>query len=321
MGENALDDGPETTTRVPRPPRKPAPRACALAWGLALTTAAAAQDPGPGVGLTIEHHAPGCVAAEAYPRLSACFRPDGALSRGRVYFRPLGAPDWFYVEMTGEPPCLAAVLPRPRKDLGAIEYAISGVDRDLVEVRTAEYTVPVTDNDTCRAGPMAPVVESAVVIIGSASGAEPVGFLTGDGVDTRLILGIAGGVAAVAAVAVLVGDGEEESPPPPAASWRSTLAVPGARGQVVVDGVQQVAVGPGAGAPSPSLGPGPHRLEAVLVDGAGRPGTWRFDLSAAPGSIRVVAGEVEETGPGHVTFRLTGVPGERAVFTFGVGGD
>jgi hypothetical protein len=274
--------------------------------------------------MTIEHDAPGCVAAEAYSRLSACFQPDGALSRGRVYLRPQGAPDWFYVEMTGEPPCLEAVLPRPRKDLGAIEYAISGVDRDLVEVRTGEYTVPVTENDTCRTGLMAPVVESAAVIIGSASGAEPVGFLTGDGVDTRLILGIAGGVAAVAAVAVLVGDGDEESPPstpPPAATWRSTLAVPGARGQVVVDGVQQAGAGPGAGPPSPSLGPGPHRLEAVLVDGEGRPGTWRFDLSGAPGSIRVVAGEVEDLGPGHVTFRLTGVPGERAVFSFGVGGD
>jgi hypothetical protein len=282
-----------------------------------------AQDPAPPGGLAIDHDPPGCVAAEKYAGLSACFRPDGAVARGRVYFRPQGTGDWFYVEMTGEPPCLQAVLPRPRKDLGAIEYSISGIDRDLTEARTAEYTVPVTPTDTCRAGTMAPVVESAAVVIGSTSGTTPVGFLTGDGVSTGLILGVAGAAAAVTAVALLVAGGEEETPPIVTGSWRSELAVPGGRGQVVVDGSQAAWTIPGGAVPSLPLGPGPHHLEAVLVDGKGQPGSWHFDLSGlgvVPGSIRTVAGEATRIGPDHVSFRLGGEPGERAAFTFRVGG-
>jgi hypothetical protein len=170
--------------------------------------------------------------------------------------------------------------------------------------------VPVTTSDTCRDGPLAPVVESAAVIIGTTSGADPEGFLTGAGLRTRVILGIVGGAAAVTGLVLLARDGDEEKP---AASWRSDLAVPGGRGQVFVDGV------PVAGSESLPLGPGLHRLEAVLVEGAGRTGTWLFDLASldlVPGSVVVVAGEVEERGPHHVRFRLAGQPGERVALTF-----
>ena len=339
-------NGPETRNPVPPASCQLARRASALALGLALAFAhggVRAQGPGSDGGLAIDHDPPGCVAAGKYARLSACFRPEGAVARGRVYFRPQGTLDWFYVEMTGEPPCLEAVLPRPATDLRAIEYSISAVDRDLAEARTTEYTVPVTDSAACRAGPMAPVVESAAVVIGSTSGTEPVGFLTGEGLSTGQILGVVGGAAAVVAVAVLVAGGGEESPPtttPPAAttsvagsgralsptltsSWQSELAVPSGRGQVVLDGAQAAWTGPGGAASSLSLGPGPHRLEAVLVEGKGQPGSWRFDLSrlgVVPGSLRPVAGAVARIGSDSVTFRLTGEPGERAVFTFCVGG-
>ena len=83
-------------------------------------------------GLTIEHEAPGCVAAGQYARLSACFRPGPALARGRIYLRPVGTTeeDWFYVDMSGEAPCLQGILPRPEKSLDAIEYYVSGMDRE-----------------------------------------------------------------------------------------------------------------------------------------------------------------------------------------------
>jgi len=334
MGENGWrrtgDDDP-----VPRSlhHRASSAGAARLGWALAfifIHGEVQARDPTPPGGLAIDHDPPGCVAAEKYARLTACFRPDGAVARGRVYFRPEGTEDWYYVEMTGEPPCLEAVLPRPRKDLGAIEYTISGEDRSLAEVRTAEHTVQVTKTGTCRAGPVAPVVESAAVVIGSTSGTAPVGFLTGDGVNTRLILGVAGAAVAVTTVALLVAGGDEENPPtttaaasPTAtASWRSELAVPGAHGRIVVDGAQAAWTSPGGAAMAASLGPGPHQLEAVIVDGKGRPGSWRFDLSGLgviPGSIRTVAGEVALVGPDHVTFRFAGEPGERAAFTFRVG--
>jgi hypothetical protein len=102
----------------------------------------------------------------------------------------------------------------------------------------------------------------------------------------------------------------------------SELDVPGGRGQVVVDGAQAVFPGPGTAAYPLALAPGPHRFEAILVDAQGEAGLWRFHLATlgvAPGSVRVVAGDVAELGPDQVAFRLAGQPGERVVFTFSVG--
>ena len=105
-------------------------------------------------GVAVEHEAPACVAAGEYARLSACFRPPQAVARGRVYFRPAGtsAKDWFYVEMTGDPPCLQGILPRPEKKLEGIEYYISAMDRQFAETRTEERTLQVTEDGTCPAG-------------------------------------------------------------------------------------------------------------------------------------------------------------------------
>lgn len=50
-------------------------------------------------------------------------------------------------------------------------------------------------------------------------------------------------------------------------------------------------------------------------------GLWRVDLTTlglAPGSLRVVAGEVAQFGAAQLAFQMAGVPGERVVFTFGV---
>jgi hypothetical protein len=114
---------------------------------------------------------------------------------------------------------------------------------------------------------------------------------------------------------------------PGAAAWQSELALADGRGQVVVDGTE--AVFPSAGTESfqSPLGPGPHRFEATLVDGAGdgrrSGGAWRFDLSAlhlTPGSLRVVAGEAIQVSGSGVSFRLRGRAGERVVFVFEVAG-
>jgi hypothetical protein len=106
-------------------------------------------------------------------------------------------------------------------------------------------------------------------------------------------------------------------------AWVSELSVPDGRGQVVVDGTQAVFPASGIATFSLPMGPGGHRFEATLVDGAGRPGTWRFDLSTLglrPGSLRVVAGEVAQAGSTTIVFRLRGKPGERVVFGFDAGG-
>jgi hypothetical protein len=169
--------------------------------------------------LDIEHQPPACVVAGKYARLNACFRPPAALARARVYFRGGGTRDWFYVEMGGQPPCLQALLPRPKKQLTRIEYYISATDRRSGESRTKESQLVVSADGQCTVGPLAPVVESGSVVIGSATGAAPVGFVTGGGVSPLLI---AGGVAVVGggAAAVIAGGGGGE--PAPATTTTST---------------------------------------------------------------------------------------------------
>jgi hypothetical protein len=102
--------------------------------------------------------------------------------------------------------------------------------------------------------------------------------------------------------------------------WTSKLDVPGASGQVVVN--ETTAVFAGAGQSSGVvLGPrGENRIEARVLQGAGKPGTWRFELgttsSLIPGSLRVLAGSVSELSGDAVVFRLSGRAGERVMFAF-----
>lgn len=102
------------------------------------------------------------------------------------------------------------------------------------------------------------------------------------------------------------------------ASLVSELELPGAAGQVVVNGEASF---PRAGRHPLAVRfvAGSNRVEATLVDGWGE-GAWRFDLSSLPGfkpeSLRVVAGEVAQVGGGIVGFRVRGRAGERVVFSF-----
>jgi hypothetical protein len=114
-------------------------------------------------------------------------------------------------------------------------------------------------------------------------------------------------------------------------TWSSDLAVPGARGQVVLNGLSMTYPGEGQAhgvvdLPGPAFTPYATRtvrVEATLVQAAGRPGTWRFDVDAAetyalvePGSIRVLAGEPLQVGPTSLVYKIRGRPGERVIFTF-----
>jgi hypothetical protein len=103
----------------------------------------------------------------------------------------------------------------------------------------------------------------------------------------------------------------------PTAAWSSELTVPGGHGQVVLNGTQAAFPGPFRSALDLRARRGANRLEAVLVQGEGKPGLWRFDLAGiAPGSLRVVSGEVALVTEDAIVFRLKGRPGERMVFTF-----
>ena len=103
---------------------------------------------------------------------------------------------------------------------------------------------------------------------------------------------------------------------PSVTSWSSHLDVPGASGQIVVDG----AVQPGskaARARARLLGHGRHRLEGTVIAGSSRPGVWRFELTGIrPGSLQIEAGTVASLTAQAVAFRLEGQPGERIAFAF-----
>jgi hypothetical protein len=100
------------------------------------------------------------------------------------------------------------------------------------------------------------------------------------------------------------------------------LDLPDGEGQLVINGRVASAVRSGPAAMAVERQRGTNRLEGVLVRGAGRPGTWRFDFSGEgavkPGSLRVIAGTVAVITGDAVVFRLQGKPGERVVFAFEV---
>ena len=101
--------------------------------------------------------------------------------------------------------------------------------------------------------------------------------------------------------------------------FSSQLDMPGASGQIVVNGSTAVFASAGRSTATAVGRRGENRIEAQLVQGAGA-GQWRFELgstaSLEPGSLRVVAGNVALVTGDAVVFRLSGRPGERIVFTF-----
>jgi hypothetical protein len=123
---------------------------------VALAIPAAASD-----ALVIQHEAVQCLVAGKYPRLDACFEPSSRVARARVYFRPEGGGDWYYVEMTPEDPCFRGVLPRPKKTLKHVSYYLAVTDRDFAEARTEEYRpVVAPDEKSCPIGSPAPFLTS-----------------------------------------------------------------------------------------------------------------------------------------------------------------
>jgi hypothetical protein len=104
------------------------------------------------------------------------------------------------------------------------------------------------------------------------------------------------------------------------ASWTSDLTVDHGRLQLIINGAAPVFPGRGRGAGVAGLVNGENRIEAVLVESAGKAGLWRIDLAPSDviveGSLRVISGEAVLLGASSATFRLNGREGDRIVFTF-----
>jgi hypothetical protein len=108
------------------------------------------------------------------------------------------------------------------------------------------------------------------------------------------------------------------APPGATVSWSSVLDVPGASGQVVLDGLVAAFQSRGRARVDAVGRPGVGRIEAQLVSASGRPGTWTFEMGGAfeAGSLRVLAGDVAMVTADAIAFRIAGRAGERVVFTF-----
>jgi hypothetical protein len=107
------------------------------------------------------------------------------------------------------------------------------------------------------------------------------------------------------------------APPSVRAAWTSQLDVPGARGQLVLDGALSAAIVPGRPHVARVPSAGRHRVEATVTRAGSAAGTWRFDLSGVrPGSVQVLAGSVAAFATSAVVFHVEGRAGERLSFSF-----
>jgi hypothetical protein len=102
-----------------------------------------------------------------------------------------------------------------------------------------------------------------------------------------------------------------------AMTWSSDLSLDG-RLQIVLGGAVSFA-GRGRAYGTSARAGNESRVEATVVEAAGRPGQWRFDLIGADAGgsarIHVIAGDVVAVTGGSVIFRLQGKAGERVAFT------
>jgi hypothetical protein len=101
--------------------------------------------------------------------------------------------------------------------------------------------------------------------------------------------------------------------------WTSEVRMEKTELQVIANGVVPLEVREGRTSGLMAAPMGDNRIEATVVSTGGRAGTWRFDLpsgAVAPGSLRVLAGDVALVTDSGVVFQLKGKVGERVVFTF-----
>lgn len=126
-------------------------------------------------GVDISHDAASCFVAGEHPKLSAQLTPFDRVARARTVFRAEGAPHWYSVNMPVQREVSLAVLPRPKKGIGHVNYYIEVIDKDLGATRTAEYApVVVEAPGECPSRSVAATVPTAALSLGHGPGTPPV---------------------------------------------------------------------------------------------------------------------------------------------------
>jgi hypothetical protein len=173
-------------------------------------------------GIAIDHKDVSCIVVGKYPKMNACFAPNSDVARARVYFRPEGNPNWYYVEMKADAPCMAGVLPKPRKELlnKHVDYYVHVTDKKFTEARTLEYNpIVVSAESDCKNKPVAPYVTNAAVQVFPGL---PAGFAVGGGLGTAGAVGIGAAVAGAAAGGVAIANNNNNKPATTTATTTAT---------------------------------------------------------------------------------------------------
>jgi hypothetical protein len=191
--------------------------------------------------IDIRHDAVACVVADRYPRLEAALDPAGEVARARLHFRPRDGKHWYSVPLRPDGAQFAAVLPKPKPEVGAIVYYLEATDAALTPTRTPEVSAVVAGSElACEQRKVAAALATATVELTAPTGAPaiPAGF-SAAGVST-----------AVAGATVAAGGGL------PTAVWVGAgLAIAG--GAAVAAGGGGGDDGGGAVNPTPTPNPGP----------------------------------------------------------------
>jgi hypothetical protein len=181
-------------------------------------------------GLNIDHKPVGCIVAEKYPRLNACFSPADQLARARVYFRQEdGPPNWYYVEMKADAPCHFGILPKPKKQLigKKVLYYVNAFDQKFAENRTVDNEALVVKSEgECRKDvPVAPIAAGAPAAVFPA---VPAGFAAAGVGGATVVAAVAGAAVVGGGVALATSGSNNPSPTtqpgsPPTTTLMSTL--------------------------------------------------------------------------------------------------
>ena len=152
-----------------------------------------------GQSVNIDHQPVGCLVADHFPEMTACFTPSSDVARARLQFRAAGTVPWYFVEMQAGGACSTAILPKPTASTKAIEYYIDVASKGYGESRTQDYAPRVASGIAgCkRKGIVAAFASTGAVKVFAPTGAPsvPAGF-SGAGVTT--ISGAATGPTAAA---------------------------------------------------------------------------------------------------------------------------
>ncbi len=204
--------------------------------------------------------------------------------------------------------------------------AMLPVQASTTNAGAVTFCATPVDHSFCGLGSFPPFTTTPICAAGVASGSTYSATLTLSSFECYRVTADASGCGGTttSAPGLVLAEGcglrSTARPQAPGVLWSSDLGMEGARLQMIVNGEPPSLVEHGRTAGMSRVVDGENRIEAVLVETAGRAGTWTIELSDAEsiqaGSIRVVAGEVESIGATAVTFRLKGEAGERVVFTF-----